>query len=215
MADYIVPPVPPHGRSILIVCEGQEEEKYIRKLVELSVFDPIYHIDTVNAEGNGNLGTFYTTYYQQGDYDLILIFCDTDQSPYTQYEEVIRASIVEFTGSEEAADSVIIFGNPCTMQVVISHFGRYLLKTSAKKGNREIIEEATGIEHYKAKDRQVDAMMELLSRNNYHIMKKNIESLSSDYHERNSTNIGGFLDCLEKHDTTWIDRINELLEGEY
>lgn len=55
--------------------------------------------------------------YQNGSYDVVLVFCDTDKKPYEQYAD-IKHKINEFHGVDHAADHVIIFGNPCTMQII-------------------------------------------------------------------------------------------------
>ena len=62
----------------------------------------------------------------------MLIFCDTEKKPYEQYED-IKHKVNDFHGLENGAEEIIIFGNPCTMQIVLLHVKPILLKSPAKK----------------------------------------------------------------------------------
>ena len=107
--------------KICIICEGNEEYEYLRCLKRLEVWSDKYDIFLVNAEGNGNIPARYQDSYQNGSYEVVLIFCDTDKKPYEQYEDIKR-KINEFHGIDNAASKVIIFGNPCTMQIITKHW---------------------------------------------------------------------------------------------
>lgn len=48
------------------------------------------------------------------------MFCDTDKLPSTRYKK-IKDEIDEFHGKKVAGE-IVIFGNPCTMQIILSHF---------------------------------------------------------------------------------------------
>ena len=52
--------------KICIICEGNEEYKYIERLNQLHVWNDIYDISLVNAEGNGNITARYQDRYQNG-----------------------------------------------------------------------------------------------------------------------------------------------------
>ena len=64
-------------------------------------------------------------------YSLVLVFCDTDKSPYSKYKE-IKKQINEIHGND-VADDIVIFGNPCTMQIILSHFAKIKLKSQSNK----------------------------------------------------------------------------------
>ena len=137
------------GSKICIICEGDEEYEYLEKLISLDVWSKNYCFQLENAEGNGNIPARYQDKFQNGSYDLVLIFCDTDKKPYEQYVDIKR-KISEFHGVENAADHVVIYGNPCTMQIIIEHWDDVVLGSHKKKKNAPIIFNLTGIEGYKA-----------------------------------------------------------------
>ena len=96
----------------------------------------------------------------------MLVFCDTEKKPYKQYEDIKR-KINEFHGVETAADEVIMFGNPCTMQIIAKHWTEALIKTPAKPVNAPLIEEFTGVFNYKGRADQIETVMEYITVENY------------------------------------------------
>lgn len=114
-------PFIPNNHKICIICEGNEEYEYLNRLKDLKVWNKQYDIALVNAGGNGNIPARYQDRYQNGADELVLVFCDTEKKPHEQYEDIKR-KINEFHGVENAADEVIIFGNPCTMQIISKHW---------------------------------------------------------------------------------------------
>ena len=74
--------------KICIICEGNEEYEYLERLKTLEVWDEKYDISLENAGGNGNVPARYQDKYQNGSYDLVLMFCDTDRKPYEQYVDI-------------------------------------------------------------------------------------------------------------------------------
>lgn len=200
-----------HKTKISVICEGPEEYDYMEKLSKLNVWDEKYAFDLVNAGGNGNIPARYQDKYQNNTSDVVLVFCDTDKKPYEQYEDIKR-KINEFHGVDNAADAVIIFGNPCTMQIVIEHWKDVKLKSPAKGINAPVIQECTGVENYKGREDQRRAMMEKITSDNYGSMKERIGRLSDVDTEKNSSNIGRFLDGFESGDDSWIEWINGKLE---
>ena len=108
-------------KKLCIICEANEEYAYLERLRSLNVWHSQYEISLDNARGNGNIPARYQDRYQNGAYELVLIFCDTDRKPYEQYEDIKR-KINEFHGNDAAANKVIIFGNPCTMQIIMKHW---------------------------------------------------------------------------------------------
>ena len=101
------------GSRICIICEGDEEYEYLEKLISLDVWSKEYCFQLENAGGSGNIPARYQDKYQNGAYDLVLVFCDTDRKPYEQYVDIKR-KIDEFQEVENAADKIMIYGNPCT-----------------------------------------------------------------------------------------------------
>lgn len=76
--------------KICIICEGNEEYEYLDRLKALKVWDAQYEIISDNAGGNGNIPARYQDSYQNGSYELVLVFCDTEKKPYEQYEDIKR-----------------------------------------------------------------------------------------------------------------------------
>lgn len=197
--------------KISVICEGPEEYDYMETLSRLKVWNEKYEFDLVNAGGNGNIPARYQDKYQNDTSDVVLVFCDTDKKPYEQYEDIKR-KINEFHGVNDAADAVVIFGNPCTMQIIIEHWQEVKLKSSAKSVNAPIIQECTGVENYKGREDQRQAMMSKITSENYADMKERVKRLSDVDTEKNSSNVGRFLDGFESVDDSWLRQINRKLE---
>ena len=197
-------------KKICLICEGYEEFDYISKLLELKVWSDVYDFSLVNAESNGNISARYQDKYQSNNFDIVLAFCDTDRKPHDDFNQ-IRKKINGIFGIENAADEVIIFVNPCSMQVELLHFENIKLRTQNKNKNASEIERLTGIQDYKAKEEQRKAMCNLITKENYEEMKKNLLSLATDYKIEASTNFGVFLKRFEDNKTNWIDEINKKL----
>lgn len=198
--------------KICIICEGNEEYEYLERLKTLEVWDEKYDISLENAGGNGNVPARYQDKYQNGSYDLILMFCDTDRKPYEQYVDIKR-KIDDFHGVEGAADVVLMYGNPCTMQIVVQHWKEVSLKSPAKKVNAPLIEECTGVANYKAKKEQLDNLFEQVTKDNYADMLERVKRLPDDDTVVGSSNFARFMEGLGSGDAAWIDGINEALEG--
>ena len=198
--------------KICIICEGNEEYEYLERLKLLGVWNEKYDISLENAGGNGNVPARYQDKYQNGSYDLVLMFCDTDRKPYEQYVDIKR-KIDDFHGVEGAADAVLMYGNPCTMQIVVQHWKEACLKSSAKKVNAPLIEECTGVANYKAKKGQLDSLYAKVTRDNYADMLERVKRLPDDDTVVGSSNFARFVEGLGSGDDAWIDGINEVLEG--
>ena len=162
--------------KICIICEGSEEYEYLKRLRDLKVWNEQYEISLVNACGNGNIPARYQDKYQNGSYELVLVFCDTEKKPYEQYVDIKR-KINEFHGVDNAADEVIIFGNPCTMQIISKHWTDENLKSSAKSVNAPLIKEYTGVENYKGRSDQIRKIMLHITATNYADMCHRVNNL--------------------------------------
>ena len=180
------------NHKICIICEGNEEYEYLNRLKNLKVWNEQYDISLVNAGGNGNIPARYQDRYQNGADELVLVFCDTEKKPHEQYEDIKR-KINEFHGVDSAAKEVIIFGNPCTMQIISKHWTDENLKSPAKPVNAHLIKEYTGVENYKD-------------------MSQRVRKLDSDDSVTGSSNFGKFIKLFESDDSGWMEEINGILE---
>ena len=197
--------------KICVICEGNEEYEYLERLKALKVWDEQYEIILVNAGGNGNIPARYQDSYQNGSYELVLVFCDTDKKPYEQYEDIKR-KINEFHGIETVADAVIMFGNPCTMQIITKHWTETLIKSPAKPINAPLIEKFTGVKNYKGRADQIAAVMEHITVENYVDMRDRVCGLETMDTVIGSSNFGRFMELFGSSDAGWIDEINDELE---
>ena len=78
------------NHKICIICEGNEEYEYLDRLIALKVWSGQYDISLVNAGGNGNIPARYQDRYQNGSYEIVLVFCDTEKKPHEQYVDIKR-----------------------------------------------------------------------------------------------------------------------------
>ena len=199
------------GSKICIICEGDEEYEYLEKLISLDVWSNKYQFTLENANGNGNIPARYQDKYQNGSYDVVLVFCDTDKKPYEQYID-IKHKINEFHGVNNAADYVIIFGNPCTMQIIIEHWDKIVLDSNAKKRNAPIILKFTGIENYKGRADQRQELFSKITKENYWDMLERIKKLPNDDTLVGSSNFGRFMQWFSLDNEDWIQGINDALD---
>ncbi len=199
--------------QICIICEGREEYDYFNRLIEIGVWNELYKFDLVNADGNGSIPARYQDKYQNSSFDLVLIFCDTEKKPYEQYED-IKKKINDFHGITNASNEIIIFANPCTMQLMLSHIKDVQLTTPAKKQNSQLIQECFGIENYKAREDQRATISSLITKDNFEEMCNRIKALSDDDTVLCSTNFLKFVKYFQSPDASWISAINTKLEQE-
>lgn len=199
------------NHKICIICEGNEEYEYLDRLIALKVWSGQYDISLVNAGGNGNIPARYQDRYQNGSYEIVLVFCDTEKKPHEQYVDIKR-KINEFHGIDHAADEVIIFGNPCTMQIISKHWADENLKSSAKAVNAPFIQKYTGVENYKGRMDQIKKVMEYITAENYADMCRRMKALETDDSVSGSSNFGRFIKLFESDDSGWIDEINTKIE---
>lgn len=196
--------------KICIICEGNEEYKYLEKLNALHVWSDIYDISLVNAEGNGNIPARYQDRYQNGSYEVVLVFCDTEKKPYEQYEDIKR-KINEFHGVDNAADEIVIFANPCTMQIISKHWTDDVIKSPAKKANGPLIEKYTGVKNYKGRADQIEDIIKTINVENYKEMTTRIKAFVADDRIIGSSNMYRLIDRLEKENIDWITAISSEL----
>lgn len=202
-----LPPVRSRHK-ICVICEGYEDIYYFNRLIALNVWDSSYSFTTVNAKSSSNIPARFQNEFQNDRYEIILVFCDTDKEPYREYTQ-IKEKINKFLGKRKAADKIIIFANPCTMQIVLLHFGEVLLKNQGKKTNSSIIESLTGIIDYDAHETQIMELCRKITRTNYSEMKRRTEAINLPENVSGSTNISSFLARFESSDNRWISEIQK------
>ena len=191
--------------KICIICEGYEEYDYLDKLIKLNIFDKAYDINLVNAKGNGNIFARYQDIYQRNKYHMIFVFCDTEQKPYEQFVE-IKYKVDELYDQKGISDKFVIFANPCTMQIILLHFGDIALRSNQKSKNVEDIERLTGIKGYNASEEKRKELFDKITKENYSEMKERIKTMLLNCNDRNSTNISAFLKYLEKYNDEWVEK---------
>lgn len=198
-------------RKICIICEGNEEYAYLEKLKSLKVWNELYEVELDNAGGNGNIPARYQDRYQNSTHELVLVFCDTEKKPHEQYEDIKR-KINEFHGLDSAADEVIIFSNPCTMQVISKHWTDEIIKSPAKPVNAPLIKEYTGVENYKARADQIKEVMKCITEDNYEDMRRRVDKLGESDCVLGNSNFKKYMQMLESSKDSWIEDINNKLE---
>lgn len=194
------------NKQILIICEGYEEYDYLDHLKKCEVWSKKYDIKLKNAKALDNILPHYQYEFQNGNYDVIFIFCDTELEPYSQYGKLVKG-INKFHG-KTVARQIVYFGNPCTMQLILSHFGSVRLTTNSKTANAAQIKAMTGVSAYNALENQRAAIMKKISAVNYTIMKTNLSKLSNDDKIVPSTNFLELLHNLENDDDGWVERLS-------
>ena len=198
--------------KVCIICEGYEEKAYIERLLDLNIWSH-YNITAINAKGAPNIPSRFQDAFQNNNYEIVLVFCDTDKSSSRTYLPV-KQKINAFLGKRKAAEKLIIFANPCTMQIILSHFGDVSLSSQSKRINAPRIEELTGVKDYDAKDEQIKAICAKISRRNYADMKKRVEAINLEDDITPSTNFIVFLNRFESEDAKWISSITRFLMSE-
>ena len=196
---------------ICIICEGYEEYEYLTRLQQIGAWrKDIYAVDLINAKSNGNLAARYQDRYMSDAYHLVFIFCDTDLTPYADFK-LLQDKINKFHGNNKAAGKVIFFGNPCTMQIVLLHFGNVKLLYSNKSKNAPNIEKLTGVNNYHGHEHQRKEIFKQISKKNFAKMLERIQALPEDSAIKNSSNFYGLMQNLNSKSTRWVKSIGKTL----
>ncbi len=207
-----LPPIGAALHKVCVICEGNEDYAYIQRLLELNVWNPAYDFQLINAKSESNIFARYQDAYSNDRYEIILVFCDTDKEPHTQYKQLKQKLNAFHGGKRTAADKLIIFANPCTMQIVLLHFGDVSLKNQGKKTNAPIIEQLTGIPDYDAHAEQIEALCSKIFRRSYPDMRRRVAEINLPDTVPGSTNFIVHLERFEQADVKWIREINDALE---
>ena len=205
------PPIS-YRHRVCVICEGLEDTEYFNRLLQLNVWrTDIYDFYPINAKSASNIFARYQDAYNNDAYEVILVFCDTDKAPYREYS-LIKNKINGFHAKSGVTDKVVIFANPCTMQIVLSHFGDADLRNQGKKTNGRIIEELTGVANYDVHADQVKELCSKIFKRSYPEMRERVKEMDKGDEVSGSTNFIHFLDKFENEDISWISDIKESLE---
>ena len=208
------PPLISTKHSLCIICEGYEEEIYVKHLIGKNVWNRIYDFTIINAKGEGNIPARYQFEINKDAYELVMVFCDTDRHPFTQYLGV-KEKINAMHDAENAANQVVIYANPCSMQIILLHFAVVSLKTQGKKTNAKLIEQLTGVKGYKANQAEhIMAICSKINRQSYFVMKERVANINMPDTIPGSTNFIEFIRRFESKTPKWISDIRNLLDGE-
>ena len=200
---------------ILILCEGLEEELYIRKLLSFhGIFSNAYEFcEPINCKSITKIFPRYQNLFTRNLYDLIIIFCDADKNS-DQFQKLCSDINQQMFGGVDVSSKIVFFGNPVTLQIVLSHIADVNLVSSSKSTNQPIVEELTGISCYQGHEDQINEMLKRVKYSSYATMKERISKLPSDLKTTPSTNFYELLSNLESDDTSWIEEINTLINGD-
>ena len=205
------PPIS-YRHRVCVICEGLEDTEYFNRLLQLNVWrTDIYDFYPINAKSASNIFARYQDAYNNDAYEVILVFCDTDKAPYREYS-LIKNKINGFHAKSGVTDKVVIFANPCTMQIVLSHFGDADLRNQGKKTNGRIIEELTGLPIMMPMLIRSRSLCSKIFKRSYPEMRERVKEMDKGDEVSGSTNFIHFLDKFENEDTSWISDIKECLE---
>lgn len=197
--------------KILIVCEGYEENDYLHRLKSLNVWSHNFSVDIKNACSIDNIASIYQYNYEVNNYKLIVIFCDTEKAPYEKFR-AMKDKIKAFH-NKKSIDSIVFFANPCTMQIILSHFASVSLKSNEKSKNANIIQKWTGVKNYVADENQRKAIMNKINVGNYNTMKINIAELPNVFEAIPSSNAIELFNGLDAGDNAWLKYLAKKIEG--
>lgn len=207
-------PILENRHKVCVICEGNEDFAYFKRLLDLNVWNNVYEFFPVNVKSASNISAKFQDAFQNDRYEIILMFCDTDKAPSKQYVD-IKQKINRMLDKKKAAEKLIIFANPCTMQIILSHFGDVSLKNQGKKTNAAVIEKLTGVKNYDAHWDQIQEICGKIFRRSYGDMKRRVAAINLSDTTSCSTNFIIFLDRFENEDTKWILSIQKYLrEGQ-
>ena len=195
---------------IQILCEGQEEWWYIKKLLSFKRYntDLFSFPEPINVKTNTQLLNRFQLEYSKNKHDLILIFCDVDKD-IKKLHEMITTLAINMDIDFDVAKKLFIFANPVTLQIVLSHFEAISLSHVSKSKNAAIIEKLTGIKNYSAREDQIKEMMNKIKYSSYETMKENLKNVSCDPKDVPSTNFLEFINRIESDDCSWFIEITD------
>lgn len=204
-----------HGRkfrrSVCLILEGYEEYYYFKKLLTLGVFSPVYDIKLINAKSASSIPAKYQDALASNSSSIVLIVCDRDRTP-REYEGILQG--IENIVGNGRGEKIITFTRPCTLQVILYHFGEATLTTPAKRAARVDVLRLTGVAHYDAHQRQLDDICQKIHRRSWDVMRGRLKLLSTDPNDMPSSNMDLLFERLCTDDFAWIDDLNKAILSE-
>lgn len=196
--------------SIALIVEGYEECYYFNRLTELNIFSKKYDIQLFNAKSASNIASIYQSKLASNRFSVVFVVCDKDRVP-TQYDLIVKE--MKLILGEEGANETIFFTSPCTLQIILSHFGEVELITQAKPAARRIVKEFTGVENYDAHKQQLETICSKIFRRTFTEMLERISKLSTNSNDLPSTNMLLLFNYLCSDDTEWIKKIDKIINN--
>jgi hypothetical protein len=193
-------------RSVCLILEGFEEHYYFKRLIELSTFSSKYKIKPINAKSASNIPAKYQEALASDSHSIVLVVCDCDRKP-DAYNSVVQG-IEEILGNGNA-HKIITFTRPCTLQVILFHFGDVKLTTQAKAAARDDVYRLTGIENYDAHQYQLEAICQKIFSRSWECMSERLKQLSTNPEDMPSSNMNMLFERLRSDDVSWIDEVNK------
>ena len=195
-------------RNICLILEGLEEQCYFERLLELNVFSRKYNIKLINAKGATNIAPRFQAAFASDSYAITLVGCDLDRSP-DMYNKV-KDGLDEVLG-EGNGEKVITFTRPCTLQLILLHFGEVELKSQSKIKARPYVEKLTGVSGYNAHSFQLQKICGAIYQRSWQEMLGRLEQLSTDPIDIPSSNMGELFERLSSDSLEWINELNEAI----
>jgi len=194
------------SRTVGLILEGFEEYFYFERLLSLPIFSTSYRIKPINAKGASNIPAKYQEVLASDSYSIVLIICDRDRIPEA-YNGIIKG--IDKVIGDGNAQKIITFTRPCTLQIILSHFGEVSLTTQAKTVARDDVYRLTGIENYDAHQDQLRNICQKISLKSWDYMLNRLKLLSSDPNDIPSSNMNILFERLCSDDISWIDEVNK------
>ena len=193
-------------KRIAFIPEGSEEERLLQKYLDLSLFSDVYLFDPpISAGGINNVPAKFHELFSTGVYDGIFPLIDADRDS-CHFNEV-RTKLKEIVGFDPS--QLIIFTNPCTLQIMLAHLGDDIIKTESKRANHPLVQKNWPLikKPYGAHKYQLDLICDSLTADNYQDMKRRISKLSTNCRQVPSTSLLAFLEHFESDDASWLNGI--------
>jgi hypothetical protein len=189
---------------ILLICEGNEEERYIVRLLQLGAFSESYLLETRNASGAYNIPALFQDALSDYYFDAIFAMFDVDNPRHYAYDAVTKG-LAEILGAS-ASLYPQVHTNPCTMQLMLLHVGMIKIDTSDKTLLTPIIQHSWPAvkDIYQAHAYQLSAIAEALNLDNYGQMKQRLLLIGTEPLVCPSSNFGSFIQKLENPDSSWV-----------
>lgn len=203
--------------KVKIICEGLEERQYINTLISFGKWNENLLVIPLDAGGINNVYDLFSHEWLKGDgTKFIFILCDTGKEQKESRKVFLKIrEKIDQDYKNHASDKIVVFANPITMQIFLSHFTLPNVIHENKKENQEYIEKVSGVIGYKGRRESISKLMKQirLAPHSYETMRLNVKLLEGPYLKEGATNASMMFDHLEDDDTSWIDNImNEIMD---